>query len=131
MGDWSIFLGEASPLYPKEVPSQTGFFWREDGDMHFNHGGKFKKGWFGMRSAKSIIDSPANETVRFAGVTNQFFTTVIKPEQPSTTTVWGKSRQVEIQEGTGSTGSEPAQGTEGYQNIFAPSNLKSQTGSQD
>ncbi len=100
LGDWSIFLGEASPLYPKEVPSQTGFFWREDGDMHFNHGGKFKKGWFGMRSAKSIIDSPANETVRFAGVTNQFFTTVIKPEQPSTTTVWGKSRQVEIQEGS-------------------------------
>ncbi len=39
--------------------------------------------------------------------------------------------QVEIQEGAGSTGSEPAQGTEGYQNIFAPSNLKSQTGSQD
>ena len=32
--DFSVFLGEASPLYPKEVPSQTGFFWREDGDMH-------------------------------------------------------------------------------------------------
>lgn len=97
LGDWSVFLGEASPLYPKEVAQQTGFFWREDGDMHFKHGGKFRGGWFS--SAKSIIDSPPDETVRFAGVTNQFFTTVIKPDQPSTTPVWGKSRQVTIQEG--------------------------------
>lgn len=95
LGEWSIFLGEASPLYPKENPGQTGFFWREDGDMHFKHGGKFKKGWF--RPAKSIIDSPADETVRFAGVANQFFTTVIKPKEPSVTSVWAKSRQVEIQ----------------------------------
>lgn len=97
LGDWSVFLGEASPLYPKEVPSQTGFFWRENGDMHFKHGGKFKGGWFS--SAKSIIDSPPDETVRFAGVTNQFFTTVIKPKQPTTTPVWAKALQVTIQEG--------------------------------
>ena len=97
LGDWSVFLGEASPLYPKENPGQTGFFWQENGDMHFKHGGKFNKGWF--RSARSIIDSPAGETVNFAGVANQFFTTVFQPEQPTVTSIWGKSNKIEIVEG--------------------------------
>ena len=97
LGDWSIFLGEASPLYPKENPGQTGFFWHEDGSMHFKHGGKFKKGWF--RSGKSIIESPSDETVAFAGVANQFFTTVIQPGEPAMTPVWGKSSQVVIEKG--------------------------------
>lgn len=99
LNDWSIFLGEASPLYPKESPVQTGFFWQEDGDMHFSHGGKFKKGLFGLRAARSTIDSPSDETVRFAGVTNQFFATVIQPEQPTITSVWAQTNQVTIQKG--------------------------------
>jgi YidC/Oxa1 family membrane protein insertase len=31
LNQWSVFLGEASPLYQAEWPQQTGFFWREDG----------------------------------------------------------------------------------------------------
>ena len=97
--DWSLFLGEAAPLYVKEVPAQTGFFWREEGDMHFKHGGKFKRAWFGLRKAKSLILSPADETVEFAGVTNQFFATVIQPEKPAVTPVWSKYKEVEIEKG--------------------------------
>lgn len=98
--DWSIFLGESSPLYVKEVPSQTGFFWREDGDMHFEHGGKFKKGFLGWRKARSVIQSPVDETIQFAGVTNQFFTTVIQPEQPVVTSIWAKPKEIEIEKGS-------------------------------
>jgi len=92
IGDWSVFLGEASPLYPKEALNQTGFFWREDGEMHFKHGGKVRK--------KSLIDSPSDQTVTMAGVANQFFTTVFQPEKPGITPVWAKSSQVELAEGT-------------------------------
>ncbi|MDX1681440.1 MAG: membrane protein insertase YidC, partial [Akkermansiaceae bacterium] len=91
LGDLSLFLGAASPLYQNESPNQTGFFWREDGDMHFKHGGKFKK--------KPVILSPADQKVRFAGVANQYFTTVIQPISPAMTPVWGKASKFELEEG--------------------------------
>jgi YidC/Oxa1 family membrane protein insertase len=93
LNQWSIFLGEASPLYQKEWPQQTGFFWREDGNIHFTHGGSFKGGWFS--SAKSIINSP-EEMVQFAGVTNQFFSTVLRPAEPAPASVWARSSQVSL-----------------------------------
>lgn len=98
LSQWSIFLGEASPLYQAEVGQQTGFFWREDGTIHFEHGGAFKGGMFG--SAKSIITSPEDPQIQFAGVTNQFFATVLRPKEPVTTSMWGKSSMVEISNGT-------------------------------
>ena len=94
LNQWSLFLGEASPLYQAEVPQQTGFFWREGGAIHFEDGSTFKGGMFS--SAKSIITSPEGETIQYAGVTNQFFATVLRPTEPMTTTVWGKSSQVTI-----------------------------------
>ncbi|MDP3849730.1 MAG: membrane protein insertase YidC [Luteolibacter sp.] len=93
LNQWSIFLGEASPLYQAEVPQQTGFFWREGGGIHFTDGGTFKGGMFG--SAKSSVTSP-EEMMEFAGVTNQFFATVLRPKEPATTTLWAKSSQVSL-----------------------------------
>lgn len=95
---WSIFMGEASPLYQAEVPQQTGFFWREGGDMHFTDGGTFKGGMFS--SAKSLVNSPEGETLQYVGVTNQFFATVLRPKEPMVTTLWAKSSQVTINGGT-------------------------------
>ncbi len=97
LNQWSIFLGEASPLYQAEWPQQTGFFWRESGTMHFTDGSKFKGGWLG--SAKSTIPVPENMT-QFAGVTNQFFSTVLRPSEPMLTSMWAKSSQVSIPSGT-------------------------------
>lgn len=94
LGQWSVFLGEASPLYEKEWAQQTGFFHREDSLMHFTHGGKFKGGWFS--SPKSIIREDQREALEFAGVTNQFFATVLRPQDPIASSVWAKSSQVKI-----------------------------------
>lgn len=89
---WGLFLGEASPLYQAEWPQQTGFFWRENQKIHFTEGGEFKKGWFS--SAKSIIQNPPNTKVDFAGVTNQFFATLIRPSEAYESSVWGKPSSV-------------------------------------
>jgi YidC/Oxa1 family membrane protein insertase len=94
LGQWSVFLGEAAPLYRNEWPQQTGFFHREDGSIHFTNGGTFKGGWFS--SAKSIVNSPPGEMIQFAGVTNQFFATVLRPLEPMSTTMWAKSSQVAL-----------------------------------
>jgi YidC/Oxa1 family membrane protein insertase len=94
LNEWSIYLGEASPLYQAEVAQQTGFFWREGGGINFTDGGTFKGGMFG--SAKSIVNSPADDEIQYAGVTNQFFATVLRPKEPTVTSMWAKSSQVTI-----------------------------------
>jgi YidC/Oxa1 family membrane protein insertase len=98
LGQWSVFLGEASPLYQAEVPQQTGFFWREGGGINFTDGSSFKGGWFS--AAKPVINSPAEDKIEFAGVTNQFFATVLRPKEAAITTMWAKPTQVSIPNGT-------------------------------
>jgi YidC/Oxa1 family membrane protein insertase len=93
LGQWSVFLGEASPLYQAEVAQQTGFFWRKDGGINFKDGSTFKGGMFG--AAKSTITSP-EEAVQYAGVTNQFFATVLRPSDPAITSMWARSAQVSL-----------------------------------
>ncbi len=94
LSTWSVFLGEASPLYLKEVPQQTGFFWREDGTVHFENASAFKGGMFG--SEKSIINSDSEDRIEFAGVTNQFFATVLQPLDPQPASAWGKTSLQEL-----------------------------------
>ncbi len=98
LGQWSIFLGEASPLYQAEVPQQTGFFWRVDGGITFKDGGSFKGGMFG--APKSIATSPDGEKIQFAGVTNQFFATVVRPLDPVATSMWAMPAQINLPTGT-------------------------------
>ncbi len=97
LNQWSVFLGEASPLYQSEVGQQTGFFWHENGGINFKDGSSFKGGMFG--SAKSVIKSEGEKAVDFAGVTNQFFATVVHPNDPAVTNVWSKPDQVVLTEG--------------------------------
>jgi YidC/Oxa1 family membrane protein insertase len=94
LSQWSLFLGEASPLYQAEVGDQTGFFWRADNSMNFTAGSKFKGGMFG--AAQTVIKSEGDKPVEFAGVTNQFFATVIRPKEAATANVWGKPTLVRI-----------------------------------
>ena len=96
LGDMSVFMGEAAPLYQREFANMSGFFWREDGDFRFRHGGKFTGGWFS--SAKPVITSPPDHVVEFAGVANQFFATVVRPSEPGLTRVWARTEQVLINE---------------------------------
>jgi YidC/Oxa1 family membrane protein insertase len=96
LNQWSLFLGEASPLYQREQINHTGFFWREDGDLTFREAVSFKGGWFS--SATSLFLSPA-ERIEFAGVSNQFFATALRPTEPATTTMWARPDQVVLADG--------------------------------
>ncbi|MFU8892300.1 MAG: membrane protein insertase YidC [Luteolibacter sp.] len=96
LSEMSLFMGEAHPLYQREYANMTGFFWRESGDFHFRHGGKFTGGWFS--AAKPVISNPPDHVVQYAGVANQFFATVIRPAEPAVTRVWARAEQVLINE---------------------------------
>lgn len=94
LSEYGLFLGSAAPLYQAERPTHTGFFWYEGGEMHFEAATAFKGGW--VSAEKSIIRSEQGEEVKYAGVTDQFFSTVIRPEKPAATRVWGKPTQVTL-----------------------------------
>lgn len=94
LSQYSLSLGTAAPLYEKERPTHTGFFWYEDDKMHFTAATGFKGGWFS--SKKSIIKSESVNPIAYAGVTDQFFTTVIRPKKPEVTQVWGKPQEIRL-----------------------------------
>lgn len=97
LSQYDLFLGSAAPLHQKERADLTGFFWYSDGGINFKAGTAFKGGMLG--SAKDILYSPSDEEIIYAGVSDQFFTTVIRPEKPAMTRVWGKPTPFVLTEG--------------------------------
>ncbi|NJM38771.1 MAG: membrane protein insertase YidC [Akkermansiaceae bacterium] len=95
LSQWSIFLGEASPLYQAEVGHQTGFYWQTNGEMHFKDSSKFKGGMF-WGQPTDLLKGTSEKPIDAAGVTNQFFTTVIHPAEPAVSSVWSKHSDVKL-----------------------------------
>jgi len=93
LDSFSLYLGEASPLYQKEWAAQTNFFWSDNGNAKFTDVSTFKGGWF---SSAKPIDYGPSEKMHFAGVSNQFFATVIRPKEQLSGKIWAKSTDVMI-----------------------------------
>ncbi len=91
--EWSVFAGAAVPERKQEFVHYIGAFWYQDNNMRFRHAGKFGKSMFG--SPKSNIDSNGGDPIQFAGVTNQFFSTVLRPVEPMASTFWCRPASVE------------------------------------
>ncbi len=51
----------------------------------------------GFGSDKYYLDSPSDLEITYAGVSDQFFTTVIRPEKPAFTRVWGKPTPITLE----------------------------------
>jgi len=96
LGDLGIYTGSAAPLYAREWDQQTGFFYHGDGDLEFEHSGFFNGGFF-KSSRETWLES--SEQVAYAGVMNQFFATVIKPDQKATSSIWSRKKDVEVTTG--------------------------------
>lgn len=87
----SVFMGESAPTYQAEVAQQTGYFWHETGDMHFEHASSFQAGMIGAANPNQLVTAATN--IDYAGVTNQFFATVLRPMEPAVTNIWARSSQ--------------------------------------
>lgn len=96
LNQWSLFMGEASPLYQAEVADQTGFFWRANDSMNFKAGTAFAAGMWGWTPEKSILTSDSDKPIQFVGVTNQYFTTAFRPKEAYVGTVWAKPTKVTL-----------------------------------
>lgn len=86
-----LYLGAAAPLYEAEFPRQTGFYFRdeESGDVTYKPVDYFKgKKFLGIGSDAKPHDEFSITQMDWAGVNDQFFTTLLTPDQAYETTVW-------------------------------------------
>jgi YidC/Oxa1 family membrane protein insertase len=97
LGELGVFNGTAAPLYRREWDNQTGFFFRSDG-FTFKDVKWFSKGF--LHSARPVFDEYV-EGVIYAGVSNQFFATIMMPLEPYDGRVWAKRSGIVLPEEAG------------------------------
>ncbi|MGJ8675956.1 MAG: membrane protein insertase YidC [Akkermansiaceae bacterium] len=93
LSNYSIFTGAASPLHARELEAQGGFFLFDDGSLTSKDGNWFSGGFF--KKAKPLFQQTAG-SIEYAGVSNQFFTTLVRPTEKYASVVWAKSNPITI-----------------------------------
>lgn len=89
LNNYSLFIGESSPLHQKEPPSS--YFWHHGGESDFKDASAFNGGFFG--SAQSMLDVKGDK-MEFGGVADQFFATVLRPKDVQAGRLWAKYSEV-------------------------------------
>lgn len=84
--DFYLYTGAAAQLRDTEW-IKPSFFWDDDGDENEEDVTQFSSGWFGMKKGRAEISMQAAE-MGWAGVKNQFYTTLIWPETPYAAEGW-------------------------------------------
>lgn len=103
-----LYTGSAAPLHAKDAPNNTGFGWMQEGNFNYKYSGQFYTGgfWiFGRNEVSALTESVAGGD--WAGVTNQYFTTLITPRGTKGTGIWMHRIPIEAAK-IGEPGSLPA-----------------------
>jgi YidC/Oxa1 family membrane protein insertase len=89
LSDYGLFAGSAAPLWKGEWDRHITLFYQKDGDYKKRRVLKFKKG-------KKPPFRGDGGILGFAGVSNQFFATIIEPETAYDAWIWGYRREVQF-----------------------------------
>ena len=91
---FSLYLGRSQPLQKGEGGlNPAGFFLQDDGDFDLTKSSAFRGGK--IKKAKSLIQKSTGN-LGMAGVSSQFFATVLRPTETVGGGVWAKSSEVEV-----------------------------------
>ncbi len=107
-----VHAGGAGPIHRLDQPIYTGFSWYHDGKFTLKGVTTFSSGWMFNRTEQPIFTQSLNG-VRWAGVTNQYFSTLVTPAEGATgSAIWARkfSSGAPGQVGSVSRGNSPAQG---------------------
>lgn len=90
----SLYLGRAQPLQKGENRiNPAALTWLDGGEMEKVASSSFRGGMFS--DAKSLVSKSAEE-LEFAGVSSQFFATVLQPAEAFPVTLWAKTAEVAV-----------------------------------
>lgn len=100
LADQFLYAGSAAPLHLNEWSMQIGMFWlQSNGDFEYetvdHYGGRKVLGIFGKNEIES--DEFSLESLRWAGVNDQFFVTIVQPENAHEATLWGSRFPVVVE----------------------------------
>ena len=92
LSDLAIFSGSAAPVHLNERPNYLNFFWNENGEFDSETSGYFSS-FFGADPTefRQLIAS-----TNFIGVENQFFATIISPQEAYPATFRAIQKTVEL-----------------------------------
>lgn len=93
LANYSLFAGSATPLHPREWENQGGAFYLDDGSFNNEDSNWFKKGFW--RDARPLLQKSVEE-LEYAGVSNQFFATIVLPKNKYASTFWAKASKAEV-----------------------------------
>lgn len=94
-----LYLGSGAPLHPDEWPRQTGFYFLdgESGDVFYKGVDHFQgRKFLGIGSGPRPHEEFSIGLVQWAGVNDQFFTTLLRPVEPYPATLWASRFPVSI-----------------------------------
>ena len=94
IGSIQLYTGSTAPLHKGERPDYVNFFWQNDGDYDYENPSHFKGGFFGKE--KFDFTTVADEGLDFAGVENQFFATIVDPENKFSSTIRARPSQITL-----------------------------------
>jgi YidC/Oxa1 family membrane protein insertase len=89
-----IYLGSATPIHERDMPMYTGFDWYRKGKAH-----EINVTWFAasyipvvgvQRSAEKSVHEEKGDDITWAGVKNQYFTTILSAAEKRGTSVWSR-----------------------------------------
>lgn len=94
-----LYAGSAAPLHLNEWSMQMGMYWMEvDGKFEYetvDHYGGRK--FLGIGKSDKDFDTFAVSQLAWAGVNDQFFTTIVQPEAPYEAKLWGSRIPVVVE----------------------------------
>ena len=98
--DRYLYTGSASPLHLNEWSMQVGMFWFRTNEKYKyetvdHYGGKKVLGIFGKNEIPS--DTFEVDSLEWAGVNDQFFATIVKPEEAYPAKLWGSRYPVVVE----------------------------------
>jgi YidC/Oxa1 family membrane protein insertase len=92
---YGLFLGAASPVGLNERADGTQLLYHEGGSLKTVGASSFAGGMFGMKQPK-FLDTQTAANLEYAGVADQFFATVLRPLEPSTSVLWSKVGELKL-----------------------------------
>ncbi|MCB1076797.1 MAG: membrane protein insertase YidC, partial [Verrucomicrobiae bacterium] len=98
-GGQFLYLGSAAPLHPDEWPRQTGFYFLDGkgGDVLYKGADYFQgRKFLGMGSGPKAHDEFQINLMEWAGVNDQFFTTLLRPMEPYAASMWASRFPIRI-----------------------------------
>jgi len=92
--DYSVTSGINAPLFEDEQAQLCKWFYFQDGEFDSGSQSPFVDGWFGFGKAREIeVLSVVN--LQYAGVSNQFYTTIMTPSEPGQR-IWVDDKMVKL-----------------------------------